>query len=689
MGGTGRRPGALLLALLAAAPAGALLAHRAGRAQARGLNEVITVLLKMMSEFNELAQEDKDAWEDWSEQADESRADKTEYVREQDALLMQARGVISGKQEAAANLAHGIEELKDDIKDTRKSLSELTKMRAEEHDQCQANLKDLTNTIGAVTKAIEILEGHYAASGATLLAIRDRVQYGMALAGSDSTPSRELATFMQSAGPDWLAVDGSKYNSYEKQGGAGGVIGTLNDLKSTLDQNKQDMIESDNDLRRQYEETSAAKEREIRRLGVEIAAKAEAKAQAEAAVERAKATISSTTQNKADAKAYLAKLKKDSDTFSKEYRERVQMRNDEMQATQAALDALQAISAGAKEGVGSFLQTIGAPHRGCPRCRREASKLRKLASGLHSSTLAQVAMEFEQRSHGDYDASSFEPVVDLLRGLVERLEGEQSAETTHHQWCEVEKKTSAAAKDDRDHLIKELKGNIELLTVGTSQLKSEITFLTDELARVKKETERANEAREAAKETFDKAKADHEEVLHALAAAIKPLEEQYGLVQVAAGASATGRAARRAGQPFGSYEGGGSSAGSALEMLEDLQERYSKALAQLTKDETSAVATYKDLVKSNREFTKDALDSKHTKLAERRMKIEQLKSDKEELKGAFTELGELTEYLQELRPRCDDIRSSLEERSRRRQAEIAALKSCLEALSDPSGMDGP
>ena len=38
----------------------------------------------------------------------------------------------------------------------------------------------------------------------------------------------------------------------------------------------------------------------------------------------------------------------------------------------------------------------------------------------------------------------------------------------------------------------------------------------------------------------------------------------------------------------------------------------------------------------------------------------------------------MNKYLQDLRPSCDDIRSTFEERKKRREAEIAALKEALE-----------
>merc|ERR1719263_654208 len=112
----------------------------------------------------------------------------------------------------------------------------------------------------------------------------------------------------------------------------------------------------------------------------------------------------------------------------------------------------------------------------------------------------------------------------------------------------------------------------------------------------------------------------------------------------------------------------------------------SAARTQLVGDEEAAVAAYKQLMATNKQFMKDTQNTLNSKMSERRGKLNQMKNAKEDLKTNFVELQEVGQYLQDLRPSCDDIRSTFEERKRRREAEIAALKECLEVLSDPSAM---
>jgi len=138
--------------------------------------------------------------------------------------------------------------------------------------------------------------------------------------------------------------------------------------------------------------------------------------------------------------------------------------------------------------------------------------------------------------------------------------------------------------------------------------------------------------------------------------------------------------------PFGDFGSQSGEAGSAVEMLQDLETRYTSARTQLVEDENSAQGAFDALSTRNTQFLTDTGNTKNAKIAERRGKIQQLANDKADMKSNMKELTEVTQYLQDLRPSCDDIRSTFEERKRRREAEIDALKEALAVLSDPSTM---
>lgn len=655
-------------------------------ATSKNLDAVVNLLLKMMSDFHGQMTSDKDAWSGYSAWSDEQETDKTSYMQEQQALVMSQQGVLNANKQNLAKFTEDISKLQGDISGVISSVDELTMLRRQEHGGHQAELADLTKTIEAVNKAIEILEGHYAASEATLSEIKKRVQYAMSLTGT-KVQFAQTKGGQNQLGPDFLNVDGSKYNKFEGQSaGAGGVIGTLNDLRSTLDQNKQESIEKENEQRRVYEETKDAKEGELSRMRGELADKTLAKSQAGSMITSATAAISEATKNAADAEAYIDLVVSDRSKFQTEFQARMQMRNDEMAATQAALDALQAVTMGAK-----FLQLQGNKKkaglvqtgRRCTQCESQAKKLIALGKKLgNSSALLEVASDLEQRAKGFYDSSGFEPVKDLLRTLITKLEEEQSAESSHHDWCETEKTSAIAGKADREKTIRAVQTEIEFLTTNVAQLKTELDFLSGEIVRVDEETKAGTANRNLAHEAFVKAKADHDEIIDALQKATAALS----LVQLKKGKKAVTVARHKAQVAQSPFEDYASSGGSAIEMIEDLLGRYNTARTQLVADEDAAAMAYKQMMATNKQFVRDTKNTFNSKMSERRGKLGRMKDSKAELKISFTELTEIAQYLQDLRPSCDDIRSSFEERKKRREAEITALKECLEVLSDPSAL---
>jgi chromosome segregation ATPase len=688
---------------------------------ASSLAEVIELLAQMLHDFDTQAEEDGKNWEAYLKWSEGTEEEKNNFVQEQEALVMATEAKKSANEQQVAKLGEDILQLTSDIASTKQSLQELITMRKEEHKAFQEGLADLTKTIKAVTKATEILEGHYAANGAVLSEIRRRVQLALTMYGVRSPSATEEnvekltsflqgdTSFLQQEGPDFLNSDGSKYDNYEKQGGAGGVIGMLTDLRSQLETQKEALIAKENEAKRQYDSTKAAKEADLKNMIKTKAEKEAEKQGCEATIEECISTIASAKQEIVDAKAYLVELLEDRETFRKQYGHRVSMRAAERGATQAALDALQSVSAGAKSGVGEASLLQGGETSFLQVSSVSSAKIDRIVDRLYatkSPSLIQIADTIKHHNKGKhshrhkhghaqsekqpgfmaseqqsfYDASGFGPVLKLLNDLIVRLEQEAAAETSQHEWCETEKENGVASQKEREKITGGLQGTIESQTTSIAQLKTEILFLESEIARVEEETRIAKEIRAQEKKVFEKAKADHEEVIKAIEFALEALSGQYGFIQL--------RSRRNFQSPFTEYQSGAGGAGSAMEMLQDLNEKYSAALQTLIADENKSQKEHDALVAKNEQFIAETTNDRNNKLGERRKLLNDLLNAKTDMKDNLIELHQVSKYLQDLRPSCDDIRSTFEERKKRREAEIAALKEALEVISDPSSMAG-
>jgi hypothetical protein len=676
---------------------------------ANSLGEVIEVLAQMLKEFGEQEIEDKDNWEKYSKWSGDTESEKNTFIQDQTALIMSETAKMNANKLQVSALTTQLAKLAADILDTKQSIAELIKMRKEERTQFEAAMTDLTKTIQAVTKATGILEGHYAsASAASLQEIRTRVQLALAAYGMQSNLStkenmKKLNALLQvhAHGPDFLNTDGSKYGSYEKQGGAGGVIGMLENLRSQLETQQQDLVAKENEAQRQYEETKTAKEADLAHMEKTETEKKAKKVTCEATIETCIATIDQSGKDIVDAKAYLVQLLADRETFTKAFGNRKSLRASEQAATQAALDALQAVSAGAKDAVSLIqqrtLRKVQVSTSAVKKLGHQLEKLVGLGKQLKSQALVQMATKLkgdyfstQQQSH--YDAGAFGPVLKLLGDLITRLETEAASETSHHEWCETEKSQSETSKTERERILHTLKASIDSLTTEIAQLKTEILTLESEIARVKEETRIAKQIRAAEKAAYEQAKKDHEEVLAAIAEALRVLGGQYGFLQVQAKTKTMNTAKHQqkrqepGASPFSEYASGAGGGGSAMTMLEDLSGRYTQALNELITDEATAVNLHEALLKRNAQFIVDATADRDSKVSERRAKLNGLAQAKEDMKSNLMELHQVAKYLMDLRPSCDDIRSTFEERKKRREAEIAALREALQVISDPSMM---
>jgi len=591
-------------------------------------------------------------------------------------------------------------------------------LRNEEHAAHEAELEDIGKTLVAVGKAVQVLEGFYSGDKAALPEIAKRVELALTMTSSMSTAGiKQVTTVLLQQGmnqamrrnPDFLNTDGSKYDNYESQGGQKVVMKMLEDLRIQLEQQRQSSIEKEAESQRQFEATKAAKEADLAQMEKVQEEKTLKKAECEATVEQCIANIKQAVIDIQNTKEFLQNLLAERDQFQKEFDERVAMRRNEQAATQAALDALQTVSAGASERIG-FAQTSTSliqmgSSRGMQRVKSTTKMLAHLGEQLRSSSLLQAANALGKAGMkarvptqnfdafmGDkqasfYDNSAFGPVIKLLRDLITRLEEEAAAEQSQHEWCENEKTSGVATQQEREKSIQHLTAEVDELTTDTTTLKNEIEFLASEIARIERETQEAIALRAEQKKTYEIAKKDHEEVIHAIGMALEALSGTYAFIQLKSSHTSiqapteTGK-----GTPFGAYQSGGEGGASAMQMLQDLDARYSTALEEIITTEIEQVKAHEALLKKNEQFKIDCENTKAAKTAERRAKINRLNDAKDELKTSMVELHEVSKYLQDLRPSCDDIRSTFEERKKRREAEIAALKEALEVISDPSMM---
>merc|ERR1719426_236158 len=492
-----------------------------------------------------------------------------------------------------------------------------------------------------------------------------------------------LSNMMQQD-PDYLgsSID---YSGSGSQAGGATVIETLKTIRTTLMENKQSSIEKDNEARRQYEETHSAKTADVERMVGEQSQKNNDKNTAAAAITTAQACV---TQGNADiftGETELSVLQQDRAHFKDMYDQRTTTRDAEMAATKAAIDALQQVSVGnalnqlqlAKKLRAGLLQADARQ----TSLKGLAAKLLKVGHKDREAALVQASIavrRLAQEPAAYYNAEAMNPVKNLLKQLIDRLTDELNAETSHKDWCDTEKKNSADEKLKRENLISALNAEIPQLKTTIASLTSDIDYAAAEIQRNYDEMESAKAIRSDAKGQYDTAKADHDEVITALTTAISKLSA-ISFLQAHAGKRAAVHAKGKQ-SPFS--EVGDTGAGGATDMLTDLLNKYSTARTQLIQEEDDAVAAHKQYLTTAEQFRTETTQTKQSLSSSKLLKEQRLGDAETELTTAGVELQQVTTYIADLAPSCDDIRVSFEERKQRREAEIQALKEALQVLDE-------
>jgi len=269
------------------------------------------------------------------------------------------------------------------------------------------------------------------------------------------------------------------------------------------------------------------------------------------------------------------------------------------------------------------------------------------------------------RFGGSNKADVFAKVKDLITDMIEKLEAEAEADATKKAYCDKELAETNTKKGDKEAEIEKLTSQIESSIAKSKKLREEVATLQAELSTLTKSQAEMDKLRAEEKADWEKNSAEMEKGLNGVKLALKVLNEYYAKADKAAAA-------------FVQTSG----ADGIIGLLEVCESDFSKNLAEMNAAEESAVQAYEQETKENEieKTTKDADVKYKTKEAAGLDKsVAELSSDKE---GVTTELDAVLEYLKKIEEECVAKPETFEERTARREAEIAGLKEGLQVLNE-------
>jgi len=312
--------------------------------------------------------------------------------------------------------------------------------------------------------------------------------------------------------------------------------------------------------------------------------------------------------------------------------------------------------------------------------------LKTSGNNLKSADIQLLAMQMA--------ADPFAKIKTLIQKLIERLISEGTDEGTHKGWCDTEIKKAETDRDFRHSDTQELVASTDVLEASKVSLEQERNQLSSDISELNDAHTDASNTRSDEKEENKRVLSEANLGLNALTKAIAMLENFYK--QAAKGSMAFVQEKKKqspvdtdlanaGGSHLGAYQGNQAKAGGILGMLATIKSDFERTVSETTEAEHQSD---RDFVKFDRE-TKASIESKtRGKMhAENDLKMTNgdLMSSLNDLRETQSLLDKSNEALTALRPACVDTGMAYEERVRRREAEIDALKNAACTLDEEDG----
>jgi len=278
----------------------------------------------------------------------------------------------------------------------------------------------------------------------------------------------------------------------------------------------------------------------------------------------------------------------------------------------------------------------------------------------------------------------FGKIKKMIKDLIVKLMEEANAGADQHAYCETELATNKQTREIKSSEVEELTAELESQNALLEKLTTEITQLSDEVAEIKAQQNKASSIRAAEKKTNAATVADAKVAQAAVEKATAVLKDFYG--SVAAGSalvqdSAGLKQEMQEAASLDPYKGLQAGSGGILGMMEVILSDFARLETETTEAENSAANTYEKFMNESNED----VAVKETEIEHKSDKKDTCAEDIQELKKTLnltqTELDKALEYYEKLKAECVDTQVSYEERVKMREEEIQSLQEALKVLA--------
>jgi chromosome segregation ATPase len=639
------------------------------------VQKVIQLLQNMATKGKAMKQDEAVKFSAYKQFCDDTAVDKQRSITEANAMIEQLQADIQKAESDAEVLAQQIAELDAEIGSWEADKKKATEVRNKEHEDYRTTHRDYTESVDALGRAIQILkrQAYDRTQSEALIQVTK-------LARVPESVKRTIASFLSTDSEvtqDPLGVSAPQANAYEFQ--SGGVVEMLEKLEDKFKDERNDLEKAEMSAKHAHEMMVQDLTDQIEGATKARGRHASTKAQREQASAEAKGDLADNTASRDEDTTYLQDLNAQCAQKSQDFESRQQLRAEELEAIQKAIEILSSgsVSGNADKHLPGFVQKSFALRAGkstSPLQKNVASFLEDRATQLQSRILSLVASKVAE--------DPFEKVRKMIKDLIVRLMEEANEEAEHKGWCDTELASNKQTRETKTQEVDTLVAERDQLQADIAKLGEEISELSQAIANIDSAVAEATEQRQAESAKNKQTVADAKEAQTAVAQALAVLKEFYAkAAEATALVQQTQTPGDDAPETFGApYQGMGGESGGVVGMLEVIQSDFARLEAETSSSEEEAS---KEFDRFSAESAKDKAVKQQQSFHRTKTKTQKegdLNATEKDLKATQEELDAALAYYDKLKPSCVNAGVSYEERVKRRQDEIESLQEALRIL---------
>ncbi|CAJ1354377.1 unnamed protein product [Effrenium voratum] len=567
---------------------------------------------------------------------------------------------ISKAQTDAEVLAKEIEEGSAEVEKLSSEQAKAIQVREEEAGTYAAELKDYTESVSAIGRALETLgKQDYSRPQAEAL-----LQLASSLSASKAEQVRALAEKPKVAG-------------YEFQ--SSNVTNMLKDLQTKFVEEKRALEKAEMSRVQSHALLLASLKSQETAESEGVQRKAGLKSKKQALKASKEDELATTVSSKDADTKYLDDVSSTCRQKAADFESNQKLRTEELQAVEQAVQI-----------VSKKLSLLEVKWRSLLQVKHQATSLALLRSVRNDEQVKARLLGFLQqeaeRLHSAALTNLLEPaatgalemIKQTIQGVVQRLQEQADADTEKQTWCASELKANEKNRRAKTVLVDGLNADIDRLNASIISFGEDIVSIQKELAETAQALANATEIRGKEKQTNAATIKEAQEAQAAVLEAVTVLKEFYeksGLALLQESAKAA--------QPesVSIYGGMTDQSGGVVALLETIAADFARLEADTSSEEQSAGEEFEKFSKDYRQNKAEKeKDLKH--LQENKVEhTAELSSKGSELQTGEQELAAALQYYEELKPPCVKGGAAWEEREKQRQEEIESLQKAMEILA--------